>query len=303
MNMLFPLVTVLIWSVNIVVNKLSAAVIDPAAISFYRWLLALITLTPFLLPGLHRHRASIRRHWCKLLVLGLLGMVLYQSLAYYAAHSISALMMGIMVSLVPLLTVLLSIPILKLAPTLGMLTGAVLSFCGIVWLISGGNPGQIVSQGIGSGELMMFIAAIAYALYGVLAKRWSIPLPNLVSLYMQIAFGTLLLLPNFLLADQVQLTAQNLPLILFAGILASVVAPFLWLQSLVRLGANNTAIFINLMPVFTALIATTFLNEHLRTYHLVGGGMALLGVILAQRLRIPLFGSAPKTGMDNETAD
>ncbi|MEC5320872.1 DMT family transporter [Brenneria populi subsp. brevivirga] len=303
MNMLFPLVTVLIWSVNIVVNKLSAAVIDPAAISFYRWLLALITLTPFLLPGLYRHWASIRRHWGKLLVLGLLGMVLYQSLAYYAAHSISALMMGIMVSLVPLLTVLLSIPILKLVPTLGMLTGAVLSFCGIVWLISGGNPGRIVSQGIGSGELMMFIAAIAYALYGVLAKRWSIPLPNLVSLYMQIAFGTLLLLPNFLLADQVQLTAQNLPLILFAGILASVVAPFLWLQSLVRLGANNTAIFINLMPVFTALIATTFLNEHLRTYHLVGGGMALLGVILAQRLRIPLFGSAPKAGMDNETAD
>ncbi len=59
MNFFFPLLAVFIWSINAIVNKLSASVIDPAAISFYRWFLALIVLTPFVLPGLWRHRHNI----------------------------------------------------------------------------------------------------------------------------------------------------------------------------------------------------------------------------------------------------
>ncbi|MEQ9888195.1 DMT family transporter [Pectobacterium zantedeschiae] len=288
MNALFPIIAVLIWSVNVIVNKLSATVIDPAAISFYRWLLAFLVMTPFMLPGLRHHATTIRQNAWKLLVLGLLGMVLYQSLAYYAAHTISAVMMGIMGSLVPLLTVLLSIPLLRVAPTLGVLLGSLLSLAGIVWLISGGHPEQILAQGIGTGEFMMFCAALSYAIYGVLTKRWSIPLPNWVSLYVQIAFGVVLLIPNFLLTDNVQLNSENLPLVVFAGIMASIIAPFLWIQGVMRLGASKTAIFMNLTPIFAAMIAIGFLHEPLHHYHLVGGGITLLGVILAQRLRIPL---------------
>ncbi|MEI7232386.1 DMT family transporter [Pectobacterium carotovorum] len=288
LNALFPTIAVLIWSINVIVNKLSASVIDPAAISFYRWLLAFLVMTPFMLPTLRQHAMAIRQHAWKLLMLGLLGMVLYQSLAYYAAHTISAVMMGIMGSLVPLLTVLLSIPLLRLAPTLGVVLGSLLSLAGIVWLIGEGHPEQILAQGIGPGEFMMFCASLSYALYGVLTKRWSIPLPNWVSLYVQIAFGVVVLIPNFLLTDNVQLNANNLPLVIFAGIMASILAPFLWIQGVMRLGASKASIFMNLTPIFTAMIAIGFLHEPLHHYHLVGGGITLLGVILAQRLRIPL---------------
>ncbi|MFP9228522.1 DMT family transporter [Pectobacterium cacticida] len=288
LNALFPAIAVLIWSINVIVNKLATGVIDPAAISFYRWLLAFLVMTPFMLPGLRRQAVIIRQHAWKLLVLGALGMVLYQSLAYYAAHSISAVMMGIMGSLVPLLTVLLSIPLLRVAPTLGIVLGSLLSLAGIVWLISAGHPEHILAQGIGPGELMMFCAALSYAIYGVLTKRWSIPLPNWVSLYVQIAFGVVLLIPNFLLTSNVELNAQNLPLVIFAGIMASIIAPYLWIQGVMRLGASRAAIFMNLTPIFTAIIAIGLLHEPLHRYHLVGGGVTLLGVVLAQRLRIPL---------------
>lgn len=289
MQALFPLIAVLFWSFNVIVNKLSVGVIDPAAMSFYRWLLALLVLTPFMLPGLRYHASTIRQHWGKLLFLGFLGMVLYQSMAYYAAHSISALMMGILVSLIPLLTVLISIPLLGVVPTLGLLCGGLLSFFGITWLISGGHPVLILAQGIGRGEIMMFIAALAYAVYGVLTKRWSIALPTWVSLYVQIAFGVVLLLPNLLLAESITLNAQNIPLVLFAGIFASILAPWMWIVGVMRIGANNASIFINLTPVFTALIAVTFLHETLHSYHIVGGILVLLGVVMAQRIRIPLY--------------
>lgn len=288
MSFMFPLLAVLIWSVNAIVSKMSAAAIDPAAISFYRWLLALLVLTPFALPGVWRHRQQIARSWWKLLVLGLLGMVLYQSLAYYAAHSVSALFMGILNALIPLLTVLLSVVVMRLAPTVGILLGSLLSFCGLVWLVSAGQPAQLLSHGLGKGEMMMFAASASYALYGVLTKRWAIPLPNWQSLWVQIFFGVLLLTPNFLMAPDVSLNAQNIPLVLFAAIPASVIAPFLWIRGVMRMGASTASIFMNLVPIFTAIIAVTFLHESLHSYHFIGGGITLAGVILAQRLRIPL---------------
>lgn len=288
MTFLFPLFAVLIWSINAIVSKVSAGAIEPAAISFYRWLLALIALTPFVLPGVWRNRQQIKAHWWRLLILGLLGMVLYQSLAYFAAHSVTALFMGILNALIPLLTVLLSLLVLRLAPTRGILIGGIVSFAGLIWLVSQGDLPQLLSHGMGKGELMMIAASTSYALYGVLTKRWAIPLPNWQSLYVQILAGVLLLIPGFLLAPEVALTRQNIPLVLFAGIPASIFAPFLWIHGVQRLGASTATIFMNLVPVFTALIAVLFLHEQLHSYHWIGGGLTLAGVLIAQRLKTPL---------------
>jgi len=295
MFFLYPLFAVMIWSINSIVSKLSASAIDPAAISFYRWLLALLVLTAFVLPGVWRTHQTIKPHLWRLAILGLLGMVLYQSLAYYAAHSVSALFMGIIGALISLLTVLLSVVILRIAPTLGILLGSIISFCGLVWLVSEGDVMQLLNHGMGNGELMMLAASTSYALYGVLTKRWALPLPIWQSLYVQIVFGVLLLLPGFLLAPDVSLNWQNLPLVAFAGLFASIIAPFLWIHGVQRLGASTTSIFMNLTPLFTALIAVLFLHEQLHSYHWIGGGLTLGGVILAQRLRTPLTRHKPVT--------
>lgn len=288
MNLLFPLFAVLIWSINAIVIKLSAGAIDPAAISFYRWFIAWVILTPFVISGLWKNRHQVRAQWGKLLILGLLGMVMYQSLAYYAAHTISALFIGILNALIPLLTVLMSVFILRLMPTLGIFIGTLLSFVGLVWLVSQGNPQYLLQHGIGRGELLMFIASLSYALYGVLTKRWAITLPGWQSLYVQISLSVLMLIPNFLITPEVSLNSHNIPLVLFAAIPASIIAPYLWINGVMRLGASITSIFMNLVPVFTAVIAVLFLHEELHSYHYIGGGITLVGILLAQRLKIPL---------------
>ncbi|REF27659.1 drug/metabolite transporter (DMT)-like permease [Xenorhabdus cabanillasii] len=287
-NLFFPLIAVLIWSINAVVSKASTTSIEPAAIAFYRWFIAFLALTPFvLLPALKQWK-MLTQYWWKLLILGSLGMVLNQSLVYYAAHTVSATLIGIFTSLIPLLTVILSIFVLRVAPTVGIILGTVFSLSGLIWLIGKGEPASLLQYGLGSGEMMMFIASAAYALYGVLTKRWAIPLPNWQSLYIQIGFGVLLLLPNFIMTEDVRLTSNNISLVLFAGIPASIIAPYLWIQGVIRLGANMTSIFMNLVPVFTAIIAIAVLHEKMYSYHLIGGGIVLAGVILAQQLRIPI---------------
>ncbi|KLN46915.1 multidrug DMT transporter [Providencia rettgeri] len=287
-NLLFPLIAVLLWSINAIVNKAASTAIDPAAISFYRWALAFLVMTPFVLRSVLRNFKTVMKHWWQLAILGALGMMLYQSLAYYAAHSVSATFMGIMNSMIPLLTVIISIFVLRVIPTVGIVLGSILSLRGLVWLVSQGSPSALFSHGLGQGELMMIVASAAYALYGVLTKRWAIQLSSWDSLYVQIFFGVILLLPNFLMADDVALNSHNIGLVMFAGIAASIIAPALWIQGVMRLGANTTSIFMNLAPVFTAIIAIFALGEELKSYHLIGGGVVLLGVMLAQQLRTPL---------------
>lgn len=281
-NLLFPVLATLIWAASTVVNRLSVGVIDPAAISFYRWLVALLVLSPVLLPRVWRLRRNIVPLLPKLGVLGLLGMALYQSLAYFAAHTVTATSMGLILATLPLLTMLLAFAILHTRPTPLMLVGAGVSFIGLAWLLSAGNLSSLWQQGVGRGELMMLLASLSYALYCVLVKRWQIPLPTWESLYVQIVCGTLLLIPPFLLAPSIALTPRNIPLVLFAGLFASALAPGLWMRGLQTLGPEKTAALMNLVPLFTAALAILLLDETLHLYHAVGGGLILLGIGLAQ---------------------
>jgi drug/metabolite transporter (DMT)-like permease len=68
----------------------------------------------------------------------------------------------------------------------------------------------------------------------------------------------------------------------------SLIAPLLWMVAVQSIGPNRTSIFMNLMPVFTALIASFWLSEHWTIYHTVGGIMILIGIILAQKKTIKM---------------
>ncbi|MGF1734806.1 DMT family transporter [Photobacterium satsumensis] len=280
---LFPLLTVIIWAGNAIVNKMSYSVIDPGAISFYRWFFAMMVLTPFVMPSVWRKRHEIKPHLTKLAFLALLGMVLNQSLGYFAAATTTATNMALIISLVPLLSMFLSVPILgqRLLPL--AMVGAVLSLAGLVFMLGHGDIRTLTSQGIKQGDALLMIAAFVYALYCVLLKRWKMPLNNWQSVYVQGLFAVIMLTPMLLSSERMAISGESLPLIMYAALPASVLAPWCWLKGIEILGADRTAMFMNLMPVLTALIASVTLGEQLAVYHYIGGGMVLSGVILAQR--------------------
>ncbi len=289
----YPLLAVLIWSGNAIVCKLAAGTIEPGVIAFYRWLLAWLLVTPFMARTVWQQRQQIRPHLRRLMILALLGMMLNQSLGYYAAQSISAVNIGILNALIPLLTVLLSLWLLRDTPTLGVATGSVLSFAGLLWLVGEGQPARLLAQGISQGDLLMMLSVFTYALYGVLLKRWSLPFSGWLMLYLQMSAALLWLLPDFLRSDSWALTADNLPLVLYAALPASLLGTLFWLQGVRHLGANRTAIFMNLLPLFTTGIAVLWLGERLQSYHLWGGSLTLLGVLLCQLWRQPLRAPVP----------
>ncbi|MGR2739158.1 DMT family transporter [Billgrantia sp. Q4P2] len=289
-----PLGAVLIWSGNMTINQLTVGTIAPSSIAFLRWVLALAVLTPFVLPAAWRHRHAIRREWPKLAILGLLGMGLWQGLAYVAAETTSATNMGILAAMVPLLTVLLSALILREAPSLGGTLGGLLALFGVLVLLGRGDPLSLLELQVALGDLLMVIAATCYALYGVMLKRWPLGLPPWVVLYAQVVFAVLFLLPPYLMGPMTPVDGQNVWLILYAGIPASIITTFLWMRAIRQIGANQASIFINLMPLFSALIAMAFLGERIAVFHLVGGVLVLTGVLMAQTLTQPLIRRATR---------
>lgn len=288
MQYLYPLLAILIWAGNTVVNKLAVGVIFPAEIGFYRWLLAGILFTPFLLKPVRANWAMIKPNLGKVFILGVLGMAVYQSLAYFAATLTSATNMGIILSLMPMMALTLSITSLGNRLTTGALVGAVLSFSGVVVVVSAGSLSALIEHGVNVGDAMMLVATLAYAVYSTLLKKWQLRMPPLQLLYLQVWVAIIVLLPLFILSPKAGLSPSNIPLILYACIPTSMLAPLMWMHAINRLGPSRTTLFFNLLPVVTALIAAVVLGERLALYHLLGGALTLGGVVLAERWKTPL---------------
>ncbi|MDE1149145.1 MAG: DMT family transporter [Azospirillaceae bacterium] len=285
--LMFPFLAVLIWTGNNLVTKLSAGTLPPSVIAFDRWLLAFVLLTPFCLRGAWARRAVIRQHVGQIAVLGLLGMAMYQGLAYFAATYTSATNIGIFVALVPLVTMVISSLWLREAPGPMAIAGGLISLAGILCVLAQGDATRLLSQGVGRGDALMLGACIAYAAYGVCLRRWPLPLPVWTSLYAQVMAALVFLLPGYLLAPPTPATMAGAMLILYAGIPASILAPVFWMQGVKHLGPGRTAIFMNLVPVMTAALAAILLGEVMHPYHLLGGGLTVLGIVLTQRRPAP----------------
>ena len=186
-------------------------------------------------------------------------------------------------SLMPLMSLAMAIAVLGQRLTAGALVGAMLSFAGVLVVVSSGSLASLLQHGLNLGDAMMLVATLAYAVYSTLLKKWQLRLPPLVLLYLQVLVAVLVLLPLFLASPKVGPTLQNIPLVLYACLLASMLAPLAWMQAVVRLGPSRTTLFFNLLPLVTALIAAVVLREQLAWFHLVGGVLTLGGVVLSER--------------------
>ena len=281
--LLLPLAAVFIWSLNMTVNRYVADYISPLSISFYRWVLAFLVMTPFVIKQVSAGWSEIKPHLGHLAVLSALGMVFYQGLAYTSAHYTTATNMGLINAFIPIFTIIVGIFILNVRPSLAAILGSILSLIGLTYVMAQGQWSHLLALGDSYiGDVLMLIAVFFYACYGILLKKWQIQIPLISSLYIQICFALVLHLPFVLWMDVDAINTNNVWSIAYAGIFPSIAAPFLWMMAVQKLGPNRSSIFMNLMPIFTAMIAYVWLGESWTIYHTVGGLVILFGILLAQ---------------------
>jgi drug/metabolite transporter (DMT)-like permease len=197
--------------------------------------------------------------------------------------------MGIIGALTPMMVLALSIVLLGQRLTAGAVTGSLLSIAGVGVVVSSGDLPTLLRTGVNLGDGLMLLAMLAYAVYVILLKRWVMKeVPPLQLLYLQIVVAVIALLPLYLCTPKMGLSAANLPLVGFAGLMASMIAPLMWMHTVARIGPSRATMFLNLMPLFTAAIAAAVIGESLAAYHAVGGVLTVAGVLLAELWKAPL---------------
>ena len=274
----------LFWSGNVILGRALRGAISPTALTFWRWVIALALLLPVAGAELWRKRAVVRSRWKILAVLGFLGFFLYQALSYAALTATTALNVLLISSATPLVVALVGWVVFREQVSPRLAAGILLSLLGVLAVVTRGDPRSLASLGLNAGDLLMLGATVVWALYSVLLRRRPPELRPVGLLAVTALAGMVFTTPVFLWRTVAgETVAPVLPNVLglaYIGLFASVFAYLFWNQGVAAVGAGRAGLFINLMPVFGAVLAVVFLRESLAPYHLVGALLVLAGILL-----------------------
>lgn len=279
------LVAVVIWSGNFIVARDVIKQIPPISLNFFRWLIASLLLAPFAWRSTRRAWPMIRNNIHYLFWVSLLGVSLFNSFVYIGAHYTTAINLALIgTTSSPVMVVILARIFLREKIHLAKAVGTVTCLAGVLYLLFRGNFNNLLHFHFSEGDLWLLLAALSFALYNILVRRKPKEFPALPFLFSIFSLGTLLMIPAYIWEASSTTINWDLHLtssVLFLGLGASVICFFIWNIAIARLGAGRTALFGNLIPVFSSLEAAALLNEKITIFHMVSFSLVVIGLIIA----------------------
>jgi drug/metabolite transporter (DMT)-like permease len=278
----------LIWAGHAVVGKLAVGEIGPMTLTFLRWGLATPPIWLAARRSLAQDLPELRAHWLQILFLGALGYTAFNALFYLSAYYTGALNMALIQACVPALVLIGAALGFGARPTVSQAVGALVTVAGVAVVASQGDPRRLVALGVNLGDAMLLIACVFYAYYTLGLRRR--PAVSNISLLAALALAALLTsIPPFLweaARDGLRLPSlRGFETLLYASLGVAFLSQLCFMRGVQLIGPGRAGVFVNLVPIFGALMAVGFLGEPLAAYHLVALALVIGGIALAQRGR------------------
>lgn len=280
--------TALFWSGNVVLGRGVIDQLPPLGLNFWRWVAACLILLPFTWRAVAANRTAIRRDWKILAVLGLLGITCFNALAYKAFQTTTAINAALINATMPITVMAITLFGFRERVRARQATGLALAFVGTLVILTRGHPGVLRDLAFVEGDLWMLVAVSGYALYSVLLRFKPPELDGAVLLTVIALFGLVIALPLYLVetavARPMPASAVAFGMVAYVAVFPSVLAYGFWNRGVGVVGPRRAALFVHLMPVFTALLAIAFLGESLHPYHFAGMALVFGGLVLSSWL-------------------
>lgn len=275
-----------IWSGNFIVAKAVNKAIPPISLNFYRWLTASLIILPFAYKKFKAEWKIVRQSWHYLFWISLTGIALFNTFVYVGAHYTSAINLALIgTTSSPILSIIFARIFLKEKIGLLKMAGLALCITGVLFLLSKGNVQNLIHLHFGAGDLWVLLAAFCFSIYNTMVKKRPVTITPVNFLFVIFSFGTIMVLPFFVWEmNSSPAVAWNYKLILavlFLGIGASVICFYIWNIAIGKLGAGRTALFGNLIPVFSSIEAALFLKEDFTWIHIISMLLVFTGILLA----------------------
>jgi drug/metabolite transporter (DMT)-like permease len=277
----------LFWAGNWVLGRALRDAVDPISLNFYRWVISIVVLAPFALPGLAAKRGVIRKHIGILAFLALIGVSIFQSLVYLGLKSTTAVNAVLINCAAPLFILAAAWVLERQRATLREFAGILVSVAGILVILSRGDLAVLRQLEFHAGDAWILLAIAIWGVYSVLLKRRPAELGGVHFLFVLSVLGVLFLAPAF--AWQVWQSPPRMPTmaegiaILYVGLAASVGAFLFWNRGIAVVGPSAAGFTLYLLPTFATVLAIAFLGETFGAFHAVGIVTIIAGIILATR--------------------
>jgi len=269
---------VLFWAGNYVFGKFVVVELSPLWMTFTRWFFASFLLFPIAQVLEKPNWKEAFKKWPELLTLSLLGYIGYNIILYTALSYTSSTNAVLVNSLNPALIIILSTLIFKEKLSWLRRVGIIVSLIGVITILTKGQILSVFHMTYNRGDLIMFSAIVVWSLYSLKMKRLSGIKP--ITATAIAALFTVIILCPFALREGFQI--QHLSVMGRVGMAYIVLFPsvgsfIFWNISVIKVGASRAGIFMNLMPVFTAIISV-IMGAELYMSQIIGGTIVLLGV-------------------------
>jgi drug/metabolite transporter (DMT)-like permease len=278
--------TALIWAGHAVVSRLAVGQIGPMTLTCGRWALALGPILVAARGALRRDLEIMAGRWPFVAAMGALGFTGFNALYYVAAHRTGALNLSIIQGAIPAFVLIGARFALgaKVSPLQAL--GAFATMLGVAAIASQGDWSKLAGLAFNSGDLMVLIACVLYAGYTIgLRDRPRVSGLGLLAGMALAAFVTSIPLFAWEVAagDFVWPTGRGLLLLLYAALGPAFASQVLYMRGVELIGPGRAGVFVNLVPVFGALMAVGLLGEPFAAYHVAALALVVGGIAIAQR--------------------
>ena len=282
----FLILAALFWGFNAIAGRSAVGEISPLLIVTSRWLGVLILLTFICKNQILIEFKTFKLNFSWFLVMGLFGFTGFNSLYYISAHHTFAINLGIVQATMPAFIIIISMFWLNTKINLLQIFGLVITFLGVLIVVSKANFNLLFNLQVNDGDLIMIFACIFYAVYAVgLKKKPNVSNLVLMTFFSYIAFlGSLPGLIYEISSGEFLLpTVKGVFILLVIIIFPSFLAQIFFIKGVEKLGPSTSGLYTNLVPIFTAILAVIILNESFYFYHLISLFIVFLGIYIFER--------------------
>lgn len=276
--------TSLFWSGNHIVGRAIGGHVPPLGVSTLRWIIPTLLLWLLARRTIVNDWPAVRASWKSMLWLGVTGGSLFTSLQYVGLEYTSALNVSVLNSLVPILIIAVAGLIFGDRVTPLQMTGIVTSSVGVGVIIAQGKLETLLHLSFNWGDIIIVFNMLVFAVYAAYLRLR----PQIHPLTFLFVFGAISALGTLPFAIWEAATGftfksdwMTVGAVLYVALFPGFLAYLFWNCGVELIGANRAGPFLHLIPVYTAIIATTVLGEQLHPFHIAGFALIIGGVWLA----------------------
>lgn len=281
----------LFWSGAFIAGKFSVPWIPTFTLTFLRFLFAAAALrlagkTELFSGEGERNFCVKKEHWPVFLFNGIVGMFGYHVFFFLALKSTTAINASIIGAMNPIVTTIFAAVWMKTKIPGRQIFGIILSFAGVLLTLSGGSLEVLQACSFNRGDLLMAAAVLCWAAYGVFSKCRGKGIPPLSLTYYSFVVCTVILIP-FVLWEKPWIFMGDIPAsawlaVLYMSLFPSVAGYLIQQIAIKIIGPSRTSVFINLVPIFSMILAVPVLGETLKPVKVLTAGIIIAGVWICQ---------------------